>query len=138
MEASNAGGVTPEDFAKLQAMAEQATKTAEEAKTLAEAKENVAEAVIEEGEAQGIKVDQATAEMIANVTISQMEARGAFGQAAEEPAAPPEVPPGEVAPAAPPVAEVPPVPEAAPPVNPEDEAFQPPKKKTLAERFQGK
>lgn len=133
MEASNSGGVSAEDFAKLQAMAEQATKTAEEAKTAAEARETVAESVKEEGEAQGIKVDQETAEMIASVTIAQIEARGGFGQPAEE------APPAPAAEGAPPV--TPPEGEAAPRPAPEEvqeEAFEPPRKKSLAERFQNK
>lgn len=134
-----ADAVTPEDFAKLQAMAEQATKTAEEAKTAAEARGTVKEAVKEEGEAQGIKVDEETATMIANVTIAQMEARGAFAPQGEvePPPAPVEgaVPPPPAA--VPPPAPAPPVEGEPPPPAPAAEDEQVPGKKSLAERFFG-
>lgn len=134
MEASNT--VTPEDFAKLQRMAKQATKTAEEAKTAAEARGTVKTAVVEEGEAQGIKVDEETATMIANVTIAQMEARGAFGNMPEPAPAAPAPEGGEPAPAPVPVEGEPPPPPAEGEVQ--EEAFEPPQKKSLAERFQNK
>jgi hypothetical protein len=134
-----ADAVTPEDFAKLQAMAEQATKTAEEAKTAAEARGTVKDAVVEEGEAQGIKVDEETATMIANVTIAQMEARGAFTPQGE--VEPPPAPPadGSVPPtpaAVPPPVPVSPVEGEVPPASSVEEE-QAPGKKSLAERFFG-
>lgn len=134
-------GVSAEDFAKLQALAEGANKTAEEAKTAAEARQDVKDNVIEEGEAQGLKVDEQTAELLANAVVSQLEARGAFGQAPADPPAP--VAPGAdggaagatgVAPA--PTPEPEPVPPAPNPTGLDDE--QPPARKSLAERFQGK
>lgn len=129
-------GVSAEDFAKLQALAEGANKTAEEAKTAAEARKDVKDNVIEEGEAQGLKVDDQTAELLANAVVSQLEARGAFGQppAGGEPP-PPAGPPAD--PAVPPV-----VPEpgaAPPPPDPTGLGDElPPSRKSLAERFQGK
>jgi hypothetical protein len=96
----------------------------------------VKEAVVEEGEAQGIKVDEETATMIANVTIAQMEARGAFGAPAEEASVSPMAPGAEGEPPVVPAEGEPPPPPAAGEVQ--EEAFEPPAKKTLAERFQGK
>ncbi len=133
---ANNSGVSAEDFAKLQQIAEQANKTAEEAKTAAEARAEVKETVKEEGEAQGLKVDEQTAELLANAVVSQLEARGAFGAPAE-PAAPAEpVVPGEPAAPAAPVEPAAPAAPAPEPTGLGDE--QPPKRKSLAERFQGK
>lgn len=133
-------GVSAEDFAKLQALAESANKKAEEAQTAAEARRDVKDDVIEKGEAQGLKVDEQTAELLANAVVSQLEARGAFGAPAAEPAAPADPTAPAAAPAAaPPAAPAAPAPAAAsdpaPPVEP---VQQQPGKKSLAERFLGK
>ncbi|HEX3561826.1 MAG TPA: hypothetical protein VHU24_03220 [Solirubrobacterales bacterium] len=135
-------GVSAEDFAKLQTIAEQANKTAEEAKTAAEARADVKETVQEEGEAQGLEVDEQTAELLANAVVSQLEARGAFGAPAVEPAAADPTVPDPAAAAVPPAAPAAPAPAvaseppAADPIGPGDE--QRPARKSLAERFQGR
>lgn len=139
-------GVSPEDFAKLQALAEGANKTAEEAKTAAEARRDVKDSVIEEGQAQGLKVDEQTAELLANAVVAQLEARGAFGAPAAEPAVPPDPTGPPAAPVdAPPAAPAAPVLAAAseapaPPVTPDPTGLgdEKPGKKSLAERFQGR
>jgi hypothetical protein len=134
--------VSQEDFAKLQQIAEQANKTAEEAKTAAEARRDVKDNVIEEGEAQGMKVDEQTAELLANAVVSQLEARGAFGAppAGGEPAVPPTGEPAAVPPAVPPAPA--PAPASEPPAPAPDPTGlgdeTPPRKRSLAERFQGK
>jgi hypothetical protein len=136
--AADNSGVSAEDFAKLQALAEGANKTAEEAKTAAEARQDVKDNVIEEGEAQGLKVDEQTAELLANAVVSQLEARGAFGQppaGGDQPPVDPAVPVDPAAPPAP-VAPDPAGPPAPDPTDLGDE--QAPARKSLAERFQGK
>jgi hypothetical protein len=125
--------ISPEDFAKLQALAESANQKAEEAKTAAEARQDVKQEVIDKGEKEGLKVDEQTAELLANAVVSQLEARGAFGAPAAEPEPDPS--------AAPPATGAPAVPEPGPrPAVPPDPTVveEPPKKKSLAERFQGR
>ncbi len=131
--------ITQEDFAKLQAIAEGANKTAEEAKTAAEARAEVKESVKEDAAAQGLKVDEQTAELLANAVVAQLEARGAFGGAPAEPV-PPTGEPAAVPPAAPPAPAPAPAsePPTAPTPDPTGMADEKPGKKSLAERFQGK
>lgn len=139
MEGSNTPAApSAEDFAKLQQMAEQALKTAEEAKaegkSKAEQQQAAAATIQEESEAQGMgTMTDEQANMIASATITQLEQRGAFGEAPElasSAPAPPMPVPGpqsEQRPAA--------EGEGEPEGGPVEEA---PRRKSLAERFQGK
>lgn len=132
--ANDSGGMpTAEEFAQLKAQADRSLEIAERAESKADAKADVKADV----KAQGL--DEQAAEMYANAVVSQIEARGGFGAPPPEtppvePGAPAAVPGGVPAgqtPVVPPAGEAPPAPE---PVGEE----LPPKKKTLAERFQGK
>lgn len=135
-------------MAELQAMAEKAVSTAEEAKSAAEARQEVKASVKEEGEAQGFEITEAQAEMIATVTIAQLEERGAFaspgaGGTDTPPVAAPvaESGGGDGAPVAPPGAEPVGEPADQEPGSPAAAAEEPvvePRRPSLAERFQGK
>lgn len=128
--------------AESMAMAQAAMKAAEEAKTAAEARPAVKAAVEEEAEAQGLNISEEEAQMIANTMITALESRGAFSgsQAQPEGEAPPVVPEGEAGAeggtggVAPPAGE-----HVEPPtVAPGEEPEEAPRRKSLAERFQGR
>jgi hypothetical protein len=146
MEASKAENRDPTPQ-EMMAVAEKAQKTAEEAKTAAEARRDVAAEVQVEGEKQGFDITEEQAQMIADVFIANLEARGAFpeDQSPNEPPTPP--PPGTEAPEvegspapqpAPPAGAQPPAPggEGAEPPAPTPGPDQEPRPKSLAERFQ--
>lgn len=122
------GGEEP-SMAEIMAMAKAAMEKAEEAETKAEGQREVKETVKEEAEARGLELTEEQAQMIAGITIAELEKRGAFPDAEGsgegeglETGAPP--PPAGEQPAAPPAGEVP-------------AGEEPPKKKSLAERFRG-
>lgn len=132
--------------AEMMAILEAATKAVDEANSKAEAQSEASDAAKEEAAAQGHQISKEEADVIAEAIITQFEARGAWkadeGSAtgdgssggAEQtqvtsPAAPQTVPPAQ------PGAE-PPQPPAAD--HPPEGVEEPPVKKSLAERFQGK
>lgn len=116
-------------MAEIMAMAQAAMKKAEEADSKAEAQTGVTATVKEEADARGLELTEDQAKMIAAITIGELEKRGAFpdadgGEGGElETPPPPPAAEGEVAPPAP-GGELPP-------------AEEPPRKKSLAERFRG-
>jgi hypothetical protein len=117
-------------------IAQQAMKAAEEAKTAAEARTAVKESVKEDAAEQGLQLSEAEAEMIANMTIAQLEQRGAFGESAAGQGA--EAPPAPqaddlTANQQPPEGQSPPAPQQG--LTTPEEA---PRPKSLAERFQRK
>ncbi len=123
----------PEEPTAAQAIqiAQAAMKAAEEAKTATEAQQPVEAAIAEEGEAQGIKLDDEQVEAIASATIAQLDARGAFGPGTESPETPPQPP---TAPEGGVEVPAPAEQQPGPPAAPVEEA---PAKRSLAERFQG-
>lgn len=129
--------------AESMAMAQAAMKAAEEAKTAAEARPAVRAAVEEEAEAQGLSISEEEAQMIANTMITALESRGAFSGGSQVPPegeAPPVVAEGEAGAeggaggVAPPAGK-----HVEPPtVAPGEELEETPRRKSLAERFQGR
>jgi hypothetical protein len=113
------------------AIAQEALKAAEEARSAAEARTQIEAAAEEEAEAQGFKLGEEEAKLIADTTIAQMEARGAFSEppAPENPPQPAGPDDGAQGPATEPQSN--PEPGAAPDLE------EPPRKPSLAERFQG-
>lgn len=130
----SSGEVQP-TVSDLHALAERALRTAEEAKqdakSAAQTKRDVEDDVRKVGESHGFQIGEDEAKMIAEMTISQLEARGAFsrddGGALESPedgeTLEPSVDAKESA-------------VSEPVETIENEAA--PRPKTLAERFQGK
>jgi hypothetical protein len=123
------------------AMAQEAMKAAQEAKTAAEARPKIDAAVEQSAEDQNVNLSDEDRKAMVDALVSELESRGAWG----EPPAPVETPPpsgeGAQPPPAPP-AETPPAAEgeAKPPEAPEGEGApveSPPRRPSLAERLSG-
>ena len=125
-------------MAELAEMSQKAMAVAEEAKTAAEARADVQQAVETEAEDKGYEISEEQAKMIAGVMIAEMEARGAFEpQAGSAPAAVDEGATGPE-PGAEPVGEPAGEGVEAPAPPPAEGSEQAPRRKSLAERFQGR
>lgn len=121
-------------MAELMAVMQATQKAIAEADTPAEAREDAPKAIKQEADKQGLELTEDQAKFVADTVITELENRGAFEHqpAAEGPPAPPAP---EVPAEGPPAAEAP----AAPPAPSADQPpEEPPRRKSLAERFQGR
>lgn len=142
-------------LAQVAEIAEKAAQAAAEAKTMAEAKRDVAKAVEDESERQGVTISKEDAQQIGDAIIAGMEARGIFADEASQtpPAGPPESNPPTPGPASsePPSQSEPSSPgttpaSPAPSMQTPPDENQPsggdkdhtPRKRTFAERFVGR
>jgi hypothetical protein len=118
----------------VMAIAEKAGADAAAARTAAEARPEVRQTIKDEAAARGLDLSDEDCKRIADVTITQLEARGAFDET--PPPGPAESPPPAEAPAEP---AAPAHPEGAAPSGAgHSEGDPPPKKRTFAERFMGR
>jgi hypothetical protein len=137
----NANPETPPEPAKqptladIQAIAEEASKTAAEAKSKAEALEGVQTTVETEAEKQGVALSEEDCKKIADATIAGLEARGAFEEEVEE-TVPPTPAPGVDT--STPASTTPAPSSTASPTAPTAGQDSGPKKRTIAERFVGR
>jgi hypothetical protein len=131
---------TPEQAAGVaQAGGQAAGTAAEQGQTPEQAQAATAEAMRAQAAKEGVALSDEDCNKIAETTIKLLEARGAFEQAppagqTETPSTPPDG--GSSSPAtSPSEASSPAPPPSTPPATPSEE---PPRKRTFAERFQGK
>lgn len=125
-------------LAEVQALAQKASETAMEAKTVAEAKQNVQTEVQKEADKQGLDLSDEDAKKIANALVTQLDSMGVFEEGNKEgdqnlptPAATaPESSP-QTTTAEPPTA-------PAPSADDTGKVDSAPKKRTFAERFMGR
>jgi hypothetical protein len=119
-------------LAEVQEIAIEASKVAAEAKSAAEAKENVQTSIETETEKRGIEFSDEDYKKMADAIIVGMEARGVFEEGPEPtPTQEPSPPDGSQPPTAQPSS------TSTPPVS-EPPADSGPKKRTFAERFVGR
>jgi len=118
-------------LADVMAMQEQLLKAVQESSTPAEARENIEDELERQTDAGKIELTEEQRKSIAETTIAMLEERGAFGSASEEPPAEPVETPVEPPDGGGGAAE-------GEPASTEPSSDEPPVRRSLAERFQGR